>query len=196
MYETYFGLRQRPFSTSPEPDCCAALPTMRTAFEPLFRHLSGTQGISILSAPAGLGKTLLCRKLAEQLQNTTDVAFLPNAHFSATRSLLQAILYELGQSYSRMGEQELRLSLHSSINDCYVRGRWFVLIADEAHLLDARILEEIRSVTNIDGNGRYGVGVLLSGQLTLEEKLAAPGLEALNQRIVCHAPLELLSLSE
>jgi hypothetical protein len=64
-----------------------------------------------------------------------------------------------------------------------------VLICDEAHQLSESLLEELRILADFAESGRPLVRLVLVGQLSLEEKLAQPGLEAFNQRIRAHISL-------
>ena len=196
MYQSYFGLNRRPFSATPDPDCWVAVETMQQAFEELFRCAQSGQGVGILTAAAGTGKTLLCRKLIGELRDSFAIVFLANSNFLTRRSLLQAILYELGHPYIRMAEQELRLELMTAVKAVRDQKQAVVLIVDEAHLLDERLLEELRTVTNLVEESEPLVRVLLSGQLLLDEKLANPALEALNQRVRCQVTLEPLTREE
>ncbi len=154
------------------------------------------QGIGILTAPAGLGKTILCRKLADALRNQFAVVFLPNANFPTRRSLLQAVLYEMGHPYLRLGEQELRLEFSAAVRDLCPDRAGLVLIVDEAHLLHNRLLEELRTALHLLHDGEMLVRLILSGQLELEERLVKKDLAAINQRIVCHVSLSSLSMAE
>ena len=169
---------------------------MQHAFEELFRCAQSGQGVGILTAAAGTGKTLLCRKLIGELRKSFATVFLANSNFLTRRSLLQSILYELDHPYIHMAEQELRLELMTAVKAIRNQKQAVVLIVDEAHLLDERLLEELRTITNLVEESEPLVRVLLSGQLLLDEKLANRALEALNQRIRCQVTLEPLTRDE
>ena len=196
MYESYFGLTRHPFSAAPDVGSCAGVATMKDAFESLTRCLAEGHGIGIVTSPPGLGKTILCRTVAEELADSFATVSLPNSNFSTRRSLLQAILCELARPYVRMSEQELRLELFSAVRALRPQKIGVALLIDEAHLLSNELLEEARTLTNLLADGDSLVRLLLSGQLALEENLASPALEALNQRIGCHVTLEPLTRQE
>ncbi len=196
MYQSQFGLSRRPFSSTPDPTCVVPVGGMPEAISELERCASGGQGIGLLTAPAGLGKTILCRKLADELRSQFAVVFLANANFPTRRSLLQAILYEMGHPYLRLGEQELRLEFTTAVRDLHPDRAGLVVIIDEAHLLHNRLLEELRTATHLVHDGEMLVRLILSGQLELEERLVKKDLAAINQRIVCHSTLSPLSRLE
>ena len=196
MYESFYGLKWRPFAAAPDPASCVAVGSMRQVLPPMRRCVEAGQGIAILTAPAGMGKSLTVRRLLAELKNSFATIFLANSNFPSRRAFLQTLLYELGQPYTNMDEQELRLSLVSAARTVVSNKAAVLLAVDEAHLLDEKILDEIRAVTNLVEEGEPLVRVVLSGQLQFEEKLADPAFGALNQRVGCHVTLEPLSRAE
>lgn len=196
MYQSQFGLSRRPYSSTPDPTCVVPVGGMPEAISELEHCAQDGQGFGILTAPAGLGKTILCRKLAESLRDHFAVVFLPNANFPTRRSLLQAVLYEMGHPYLRLGEQELRLEFTTAVRDLHPDRDGLVVIVDEAHLLHNRLLEELRTATHLVHQGEMLVRVILSGQLDLEERLVKKDMAAINQRIVSHVTLSSLTMLE
>jgi type II secretory pathway predicted ATPase ExeA len=193
MYEAYFHLQRRPFSATPDPTCFFAPEPVQELFDELILRAESGQGIGILTATAGTGKTLLCRRMAAELAGRFTPIFLANANFPTRRALLQSILFELGKRFSRLEEQELRLAVYATLKQLTLAGRGVVLIVDEAHLLNERLLEELRMLASLAEGEEPLTRLILAGQLSLEERLAEPALAALNQRIACHAYLEPLT---
>ncbi len=196
MYESFFDLNRQPFLAAPDADLFAAIESVTEVRDALIRCIRSGQGIGALCAPPGTGKSMMCRVLIEALCEEYAIVLLPNSHFSTRRSLLQAILYEFGQSYAGLSEQELRLEMQTTFRSIRDRMAGVVLLIDEAHLLSSRLLEEVRTITNLVDRGRSLCSVILSGQLQLEERLAAPELSALNQRISCQVSLPQLTRME
>jgi len=196
MYESHFQFQRRPFSATPDSDCLYITDNTREIIAEFVISIQRGQGIGVLTGAAGMGKTLLCNRLAEELSGQFQVALLKNANFATRRSLLQSVLFELGQSYTGMAEQELRLELEKYCESALADCDGVALIIDEAHLMSQRLLEEVRCITNLTTGGIPLVRVLLSGQPALEETLAKPGMAALNQRIASQHYLEPLSRFE
>src|SRR4029077_10439810 len=138
MYEAYFNLPRRPFSSTPDPNCFFAPESIRGSFDELILRAESGRGMGIMTAPAGPGKPLLSRPLACELPSRWTPVFLANAGFPTRRALLQSILFELGKRYSGLEEQELRLSIFALLRELTQVGRGVVLIVDEAHLLNDR----------------------------------------------------------
>jgi type II secretory pathway predicted ATPase ExeA len=193
MYEAAFGLQKRPFSVTPDAACVFAPEPVHQILEQILRRIDESQGVAVLTGPAGTGKTLLCRRLIQDLAGQYSVAYLSSASFASRRALLQAILYEVGQRYSGLGEQELRLELRSFLKQLSANGQALVLILDEAHLLNPRMLEEVRLLANISEDGHAPLRVILAGQHELDELLAQPEQAALSQVLACQLCLEPLT---
>ncbi len=196
MYESLYRLSRRPFA--PTPDLAFYVPnaSAETALDPLEQTVREEQGIGILTADVGLGKTIVCQALADRLADEHTVVFLASANYPNSRALLQAILYEIGHPYTRLDEQELRLELQTALRELREETRGLVLIIDEANFLNDALLEEVRTLTHLAVDGVPLVRVVLSAHMSFEERLIDRQMEALNQRIGCHVFLEPLSHDE
>jgi len=193
MYEAYFHLQKRPFSATSDPACFFSAEPIQELFDELLLRAESGQGIGLLTGAAGTGKTLVCRRIAVELAGRFTPLYLPNANFPTRRALLQSLLFELGRRYSGLEEQELRLAVFAALKELTIAGRGAVLIVDEAHLLNERLLEELRMLASLAEADQPLARVILAGQPSLEERLIAPSLEALNQRVVCQLYLEPLT---
>lgn len=194
--ETFFGLLSRPFQASPRHECFVALEPMVDAVEQLVEAALKGDGVGVLTATPGAGKTVVCLQVQKQLESTYATVLLRDCSFPTRRSLLQSILHALGHEYAGLSEQEARLALIDAAESIQQEREGLVIIADEAHQLGPRLLEELRCLTNHVHRGRPLVRVLLSGQLSLEEQLTKPELQSLNYRITCHISLEPLSMQQ
>ncbi len=196
MYEAYFGLNGRPFTSTPKVDLYFPATAIEEARVTLERAVERGEGVGMVIGPSGTGKTLLCRLLARQFSDAFDVAFLTCGRLSTPRNLLQAILYELGQPYRGMDDGECRLALAEFLGDRQKCARGIVLLVDEAHTLSSRLLEELRVLTNLAPDDEPRVRLVLTGGSALEDRLASPRLDSLNQRLVGRCYLESLNRSE
>src|SRR5580693_4120377 len=111
MFESHFGMKHRPFRSAPDTDRYYPASGHEQVLARLLQTLRDERGIAVLCGPAGTGKTLLCHCLLERLEAGVATVFLTNSHFANRAGLLQAILYDLGQPYQGMTEQELRLAV-------------------------------------------------------------------------------------
>ena len=189
MYEASFELKRRPFGATPDATCFLSAGPIQAALDEIVVCVEQGQGIAVLTAPAGTGKTLLCERLRNELSGRFETIFLRHASFLTRRALLQTLLCELNQPYQHPSEQELRLALFPAIRDLQPRREALVLICDEAHQLTESLIEELRILADFAEFGKPLVRLVLVGQLSLEEKLTQPSLEAINQRIRAHVNL-------
>ena len=112
------------------------------------------------------------------------------------RAVLQAILHGLRQPYRGMDAGELRLALADYLTASPKCPAGMLLVIDEAHLLSARLLDELRLVTNLVVRGQPKARLVLAGDAALEERLADPMLTSFSQRIVARCYLEPLNRVE
>ncbi len=201
----FFGLRRRPFIAVPSPEHYCPMEPMESARQNLFRMIRRGEGAGLIAGPPGTGKTLLCRLLAREFKEEYAVVFLAGGRLDSPKALCQAILYQLGLSFFGLDEGELRIAV-----EAYFRGdelpefltrspravlplRPVLLLVDEAHSLPLRILEDIRTLTNIFQDDVPRVHLVLSGGMLLEDRLSSPRLEPLAQRIVVRSYLQPLT---
>lgn len=196
MYESFFGLSRRPFAAVPQVDLYFPARNTDAARAAVVRCVERAEGGAIIAGPAGTGKSLLCRVLAEQFRERFDIVYLANGRLATRRALLQAMLFELDMPYRGMEEGELRLSLLDRLSPSASARQGMLLLIDEAHLLPLRLLEEVRMITDLVRNGESRVRLVLAGAPMLEERLATPRLYALQQRITTRCYLEAFNRAE
>lgn len=196
MKPSYFCLTMRPFPATPSTKFYYPAGTHETAIDLLGRTIEDGEGIAVLTADTGLGKTLVAHRLLERLGEVWNRSLLTNCRFAHRADLFRAILFDLGQSYHGLGEQELRLALTDFLLDELAAGRPTVLVLDEAQGLNSDLLEELRLLGNLETHQGKAVQIILIGQIDLHETLSRPGFAALQQRVAAHAVLERLDVHE
>ena len=196
MYESHFGLRQRPFRPTPDSAWYYPATTHERALAQLVQTLADDEGMALLTGEPGTGKTLLCHRLLEQLGPETSSAFLTNTHTGNRTGLLQALLYDFSLPYEGRSEQELRLTLTEYLLNNFAAGRRAVIIVDEAHNLPPDLLEELRMLGNLEARQGKAVQVVLVAQPSILETLRQPPLAALRQRLAVQPQLEPFDVHE
>ncbi|HVS35705.1 MAG TPA: AAA family ATPase, partial [Gemmataceae bacterium] len=122
---------------------------------------------------------------------------LTNSHFRDRNALLQAILFDLSLPFEHRGEQEMRIVLTEYLLRHFAEERRpVVLIVDEAHHLDADLLEELRLLANLEAPNGRALQIVLVAQPAILETLARPEMTALRQRLAVRGELGPLSLEE
>lgn len=183
MYESHFGLRQRPFRSTPDSGGYYPSTGHERAVGRLLRAVQDDEGLALLTGPPGTGKTLVGHCLLERLGDGVQSCFLGNSHFGGRVGLLQALLYDLGLPHEGRAEQELRLALTDHLLQNFAAGRRTVAVVDEAQHLGADELEELRLLGNLEAREGKAFQAVLVSQEELPEALSCPGLAAFRQRL-------------
>lgn len=192
----HFGLRSRPFRSSPDTQFYYSATAHEAALADLSHGFEREEPFLLLTGATGMGKTLLLHRFLEMIPETVQSVYLSNPRCGSRSELLQAILFELNLPYEGRSEQELRLSLTDALLREFQNGGRTLIVVDEAHHLSHDLLEELRLLTNLDGKQGKAVQVLLSAQPELLKQLNAPTMHSLRQRIATRPHLEPLGPEE
>jgi len=197
MYAPYFGLTERPFSLAPDPRYLYLSDAHREALAHLLYGIGEGGSFVQLTGEVGTGKTTVCRALLEQLPPDVDVAMIFNPRLTSVE-LLAAVCDELRVQYPS-GTTSLKVlvdALSQALLDAHARGRRTVLIIDEAQNLSARVLEEVRLLTNLETTKEKLLQVILIGQPELADLLSRRNLRQLSQRVTARYHLRPFSEDE
>ena len=199
MYLEYYGLREPPFSITPDPRYVFLSERHRDALAHLLYGIGkgGSGGFVQLTGEVGTGKTTLCRLLLEQLPENTRVALVLNPKLSPVE-LVEAVCEELklGIDGKRGSLKALTDTLNAFLLDAYAQGLRVVLIVDEAQNLSIESLEQVRLLTNLETPTQKLLQIILLGQPELREMLDRPELRQLAQRITARYHLTPLDAAE
>ena len=80
MYESFYGLREKPFSLLPDPTFLYFGKKHRMALTMLEYGLLNRASITVISGEVGSGKTTLIRQLLNDLDDETTVGLISNTH--------------------------------------------------------------------------------------------------------------------
>ncbi|MBF0220238.1 MAG: AAA family ATPase [Gammaproteobacteria bacterium] len=184
MYLDFFGLREYPFSLTPNTHFFMAYGHYRDALNTIRVALDSGEGFIKVVAEVGCGKTLLCRTLLKQLDERFYSAYIPNPEFSPL-SLLRALSDELAiQAIDKADHYQLTCALKARLIELNsTANRQVVLCIDEAQAMPQATLEELRLLTNLETEKRKLLQVVLFGQPELDSLLNGHNLRQLKQRI-------------
>ncbi|ULQ47001.1 AAA family ATPase [Flagellatimonas centrodinii] len=196
MYIQYFGLRDLPFSITPDPAYLYMSPRHQEALGHLLYGTGQYGGFVQLTGEVGTGKTTVVRTLLEQKIEGVDVAMIYNPRQSE-REFLASVCDELGAPYTDDASlKHLVDALNRHLLEAHAAGRRTVLIIDEAQNLEPGVLEQVRLLTNLETHKDKLLRIMLVGQPELAELLARPDLRQLAQRITARYHLTPLSEPE
>lgn len=195
MYESFYGLSEKPFNLTPDPRFLYLSQKHKDAFAHLLYGIRNRNGFVMVSGEIGTGKTTICRSLLKQIDPDTEVAFIFNPYLSP-EELLRKINQEFGISTSASTVRGLIDELDHYLLQQASAGKNCVLIIDEAQNLAPETLEQIRLLSNLETETQKLVQIVLIGQPELPEKLALWELRQLNQRITARYHLDALDAEE
>ncbi|MCJ0825227.1 AAA family ATPase [Luteimonas sp. 50] len=204
MYLEYYGLKEPPFSITPDPRFVFLSERHRDALAHLLFGIDkgGGGGFVQLTGEVGTGKTTLCRLLLEQLPDNTRVALVLNPR-QTPLELLETICEELhldldsGDGRGKRGSAKALVdALNAYLLEAYAQGLRVVLIVDEAQDLSIEALEQVRLLTNLETDTQKLLQVILLGQPELRTLLARGDLRQLAQRITARFHLTPLDAAE
>jgi MSHA biogenesis protein MshM len=183
MYEQHFGFCEAPFQLTPDTAFFFASRSHTEALNVLLVAIAGGEGFIKVTGEVGTGKTLLCRKLLAGLDENHASAWLPNPMLEPD-TLLSALAEELGVSApSELGQHEQLKRLNQRLIETAEAGRRVVVCLDEVQSMPDRTLEALRLLSNLEGEKRKLMTVVLFGQPELDQRLAAHHLRQLRSRI-------------
>jgi MSHA biogenesis protein MshM len=183
MYEDHFGLRQAPFSLTPDTGFFFRNDAHVEALQVLRVALDAGEGFIKVTGEVGTGKTLLCRLLLNSLDEQWVTAWVPNPYLDPD-ALRRAIADELRVALGPTPRQHtLVKKLQERLIELAASGKRVAVIIDEAQALSDESLEALRLLSNLETETRKLLHVVLFGQPELDERLAQPQLRQLRQRI-------------
>src|SRR5215210_8016421 len=182
MYERFYALRERPFALSPDPDYLYPSRVHREALDYLRYGLESHAGFVVITGEIGSGKTTLLQTLLRGLDSQTTVGRIVNTLLEP-RELLETIIIDFGMDPTGRSKPLMLRDLAQYLVRQREEGRTIVLVIDEAQNLSLAALEELRMLSNLETDTSKLMQIVLVGQPNLRDKLAAPQIEQLRQRI-------------
>jgi general secretion pathway protein A len=195
MYLDPFKLKELPFRLSPDPQFLYLSKQHARAKAYMESTIWFTDGFVVITGEIGSGKTTLIESFLKEIQSDVVIAQINQTQVSAI-DFLQAVLVQFGFSPFKMKKAELIATLNNFLIEQYAAGRKVLLIVDEAQNLSMRVLEEIRLLSGVETTKEKVLRIILAGQPELNEKLDAPELIQLTQRIRLRFHLTTLSAPE
>ena len=195
MYESFYGMKEKPFSLTPDPQFLVLARPHRRALTQLEYSVSSAAAFCLITGEVGSGKTTLIRHLLGIVEQTVTVGLISNTNANFGR-LLQWVCMCFGLDYSGKDDVTLYDLFTRFLIDEYRQGHKVVLIVDEAQNLGAARLEELRVLSNINADKHLLLQTILVGQPELREIIRAPEMLQLAQRISASCHIGALSLDE
>ena len=198
MYQSFFGLAEKPFAITPDPRYLYLSARHADALAHLVYGISHAGGSIQLTGEVGTGKTTTIRSLLARAPKNAEIALIINPRLSPLE-FVQTICEELGLGVPDVSEgsaKELIDLLNRYLLRAHADGRRVVLIVDEAQNLTPEVLEQVRLLTNLETESQKLLQIILIGQPELRELLSRNDLRQLAQRVTARYHLDPLSADE
>lgn len=181
MYQKYFGLKEIPFSLSPDTSYFFAYGHYANALNTLLVAIRSGEGFIKVTGEVGTGKTLLCRKLMNTLQDKVKILYIPNPQLTAF-GLQVAVAEELGLKITRYSHRMNKM-ISDKLLEIAGEGKRVVLCIDEAQAMPEETMESLRLLTNLETEKFKLIQVVMFGQPELDTLLNRNSVRQLKQRI-------------
>ena len=196
MYLEFFGMRELPFTLTPNTDFFLDLDGHHQALEVVQLALESGEGFIMITGEVGTGKTLLCRRLLNTVSDDFVTAYIPNP-FLTPDGLLLALAEELGLDVDQeKGRHHVLGEINKKLMAIKQTGKQVVFLLDEAQAMPEESIEVLRLLTNLETETEKLLQVVLFGQPELNDVLARDSLRQLRQRITFPYSLPTLTLEE
>ena len=190
MYKEYFGLKDYPFSLTPDPRFIVPTDSYNELLATLYYGIEMAKGLIVLTGEVGTGKTTALRWTIRRLDVGVIATYIFNPHLSI-EEFYHYLTDALGiKQWSN--KSELLTQMGKLLEARHRRGLRTILIVDEAHELSDEVLEEIRLLLNFESDNAKFIQIVLTGQPELRDRLKQENLRQLRQRVAVRCTMPAL----
>jgi general secretion pathway protein A len=174
-YEAFFGLRENPFSLTPDPRYLYRTRHAHETLRRLTRGILARKGLILLSGEVGTGKTTLLNTALHRLQqnpsvgNKTRIAVLVHPTFTRAE-LLEAVLTGFKVPYVAAHRERRLQALLAMLLEVRRKDGAAVLAIDEAQHLTPGLLDELRVLLNLQTGHEQLLQIVLCGPPEIEHQ--------------------------
>ena len=195
MYLRFFGFQEAPFNITPDPHFLFFSQHHRQAFDQIVYGITERKGFIEMTGEVGSSKTTICRAVLAKIAPHIKTALVLNPLLTETQ-LLRAILNDFGLKASGRDRLAYTATLNGFLLQQLGKGHNVALIIDEAQNLSQGVMEQVRLLSNLETDQHKLLQIVLCGQPELKQRLAAPMLRQLRQRITVRCHLLPLTVAE
>jgi general secretion pathway protein A len=182
MFEEFYGLKQRPFTKTPDPMYLFLSKNHEEALARL-QYAIEEKELILLTGDVGSGKTTLTRALMHSMGEKYRIILIINPRLTAVQ-FLRTVAKHFGINVPNNYKDNLLDAVYEKVYEDYEAGITPVVIIDEAQLTpNKNTFEEIRLLTNFQLDYTNLLSLVLVGQTDLRKRLNHKAYLPLRQRI-------------
>ncbi|MGW8186672.1 MAG: AAA family ATPase, partial [Desulfobacterales bacterium] len=196
MYLAHFELHEKPFQLNTDPRFLWLGQDHKEALATLRYGMLENKGLLLLTGEIGTGKTTLVSALVDQLRDESIVvAQLPDPGLTREEFFyLVSRKFDIDQPVH--DKETFTDTFGEFLDDICTRKKKALLIIDEAQIMDSRVLQEVRLLSNLEYQHTKPLNIFLVGQTEFTQKLLKPENRAIKERIAVNCNLKPLVESE
>jgi general secretion pathway protein A len=187
MYESFYGLNEKPFHLLPDPDYIFMSHDHENTFTHLEYAISDNKGFVVITGEIGAGKTTLINFLLTKIQQDIHVGVINNTAVTPSQ-FVKMICQEFELDVTGMDKVEMLGAFNNFLIEQFASRTRVVLIIDEAQNLPTKTLEEVRMLSNLESEKHHLLQIIMVGQPELKAKIQRRELMQFAQRVTvnCH----------
>jgi general secretion pathway protein A len=191
----FFGLREAPFSLSLDPRFFFFGHQQEADLSQLVFGIGQRRGIMLVTGEAGAGKTIFCRALLEQFDDSVHGSMISGTG-TGGEDLIRLVCRSRGLEVGEPGEGTDLEKLKAELLADFHKKKNAVIFIDDAQDLTVRQLEQVHHLGSLRAGLENVVQVILLGEPELIETLLLPVLGKLNRGIAVRVALRCFTLEE
>ena len=183
MFLDYYQLSEQPFGAVLNPAQVYASHAHREALESSTSSILADRGSFALTAPSGMGKTILLSQLFENIQASGRATFLFQSRCDSLQ-ILQFLLNKLGVDSTNMDSAAMLRKLNAIWFAEMLAGKRFVLLFDDSQHLPESVLNTLRQLSKLETSNSKFLQLVFFGQPSFLKKLQDENFAPLAKRFI------------
>jgi general secretion pathway protein A len=202
-YESFYGLNEAPFSLSTDPKFLYHSTAHGNVAQDFLSAIRRRDPVVVITGEPGVGKTLLCRAVLDQLDRRTLTSCVADPRVPL-EEIFKTLLVDFGVISSadlssgrlaRASRADLTSALREFLASLAALQAFAVIVMDDAHELAPEVLEALQALSDSERETRL-LQIALIGQPELQDVLKRGPGRQLAQRATVRVSLTPLEADE
>jgi len=182
MYREHYSLKELPFQMNMDPKFIWFGERHKDILTVLKYAAVDNEGFLLVTGDVGTGKTTLVNALLKCFDKNTVTANITNPKMEP-RDFLDFVAHEFNIQLNAGDKMDSLALFRRFLRDCHSENKNVVLIVDEAHRLDQKLLNQIRRLSNIEKRNKKLLNMVFVGQDAFIDLISRKKNRDLKQRI-------------